>query len=433
MKLIRFEAENFKRIQAIAINCDGSVVQITGRNGQGKSSCLDAIVSAFGGAKHAPERPIRKGAEYAKVVAETDEIKVTRKWTAKGDSLIVESKEGARFPSPQAMLDKLHSNLSFDPLAFSRMPEKKQAELLRQVIGVDTTAIEKQRADLFGQRTLVNAEVKRLQAVVDSTVIPAEPEPAGEEIDVLGIAQEKAAAVERRNFNDKLRLAAVNAKKNHDDALALVAALEAKLEKARQAVHAALKERDAAVLAAEGLNDPDIASFDKRISEAKSHNTAVRERLKRWDDYERHKKDIASVVGRVHSERDRADQLTERLKTIDDEKAKLLADAKFPIPGMAVEADQVTIDGVPFSQASTAEQIRVGLAIGAALNPKLRVVLIRDGSLLDADSMSLVEQWANENNMLVIMERVAMPGAVGVVIEDGMVAATPEPEMAETK
>ena len=43
----------------------------------------------------------------------------------------------------------------------------------------------------------------------------------------------------------------------------------------------------------------------------------------------------------------------------------------------------VTYNNVPFDQCSSSEQLRVSLAMGLALNPKLKVILIRDGSLLD--------------------------------------------------
>ena len=47
MKILRLEASNIKRVRVVEINPDGSVVLVTGRNAQGKSSVLDAIVYAL--------------------------------------------------------------------------------------------------------------------------------------------------------------------------------------------------------------------------------------------------------------------------------------------------------------------------------------------------------------------------------------------------
>ena len=113
-----------------------------------------------------------------------------------------------------------------------------------------------------------------------------------------------------------------------------------------------------------------------------------------------------------------------RLAEIDTEKAARLAAATMPIDGLTIEGDVVRFGGLPLGQASSAEQLRVGLAIGASLNPRLRVILVRDGALLDADSMAAVATWAAANDMQILMERVGdMGGSVGVIIEDGAVVS----------
>jgi hypothetical protein len=54
----------------------------------------------------------------------------------------------------------------------------------------------------------------------------------------------------------------------------------------------------------------------------------------------------------------------------------------------------VTLGAEPFDQASQAQKIRVSVAIAAAMNPKLRVARILDGSLLDARSWAALEDYA---------------------------------------
>ncbi len=84
--------------------------------------------------------------------------------------------------------------------------------------------------------------------------------------------------------------------------------------------------------------------------------------------------------------------------------------------------DDILLGDVPFDQASAAEQLRASTAVAMALNPRLRVILIRDGSLLDTDSMKLLAQLAADNNYQVFIERVAGDKPAGIVIEDGRVA-----------
>lgn len=82
----------------------------------------------------------------------------------------------------------------------------------------------------------------------------------------------------------------------------------------------------------------------------------------------------------------------------------------------------VNLEGVPFGQASDAEQLRASIAIAMASNSKLRVIRVRDGSLLDADSMALLSDMADKKDFQVWIERVG-EGATGFIIEDGHVKA----------
>lgn len=52
MKIVKLTAENIKRLKAVEITPTGALVEVTGKNGQGKSSVLDAIWWALAGAEH---------------------------------------------------------------------------------------------------------------------------------------------------------------------------------------------------------------------------------------------------------------------------------------------------------------------------------------------------------------------------------------------
>jgi hypothetical protein len=66
--------------------------------------------------------------------------------------------------------------------------------------------------------------------------------------------------------------------------------------------------------------------------------------------------------------------------------------------------------------------IKISVAIGFALNPKLKILLIRDGSLLDDDNMKVVAEMAAAAGAQIWMERVGTDEHTSVVIEDGHVA-----------
>ncbi len=171
MKIIELHAENVKRLKAVQIRPTGHLVEIAGRNGQGKSSVLDCIWWALAGGDTIQRSPIRKGESEAVIRLDLGDIKVRRTFKRKGDgdefttSLIVENGEGARYSSPQKMLDALVDHLSFDPLAFTRMKARDQFDALRAFVpGIDFDAIERANKADFDARTVKNREVASLTA-----------------------------------------------------------------------------------------------------------------------------------------------------------------------------------------------------------------------------------------------------------------------------
>jgi hypothetical protein len=145
MQIIRLEAQNIKRLSAVTIepNADASAVVLGGDNEAGKSSVMDAIEMALAGDRVSPPEPIRRGRTKAKVVVDLGDMIVTRRYTDKGSSLVIENREGLRYKSPQTLLDGFYNNLTFDPLAFAE--SKEQPTILRRLVGLDTSDLDDAR------------------------------------------------------------------------------------------------------------------------------------------------------------------------------------------------------------------------------------------------------------------------------------------------
>ncbi len=417
MKIVSLIAENVKRLQAVEIAPDGNVVQITGRNGQGKTSVLDSIWWALAGTKPIQAAPIRKGADEARIQLDLGQIKVIRTFRrkAEGDdyttSIAVEGAEGARFPSPQKMLDALLGELSFDPLAFARMEPKKQFEALRRFAPeVDFEAIDAQNKGDYERRTELNRFAKQERAAAQAIVIPAgTPE---EPVD-------KSALVARLDLagkdNEQLVQRRTNRERIAKDAEALrreAAKLRDQIEDLKEQLEhcetsAAAKEKQLAD--APPLPAPvDTAPIVQAIAQADKTNEAVR----KVDEKLKH-------VKRAQQLENEAEELTQRMADRNEAKRAAIAAAKMPVEGLSFGDGIVLLNGVPFDQGSDAEQLRASVAIAAALNPKLRVIRIRDGSLLDDQAMVWLAKFAQDLDMQIWIERVDGSGKVGFVIEDG--------------
>lgn len=435
LKIISLQAENLKRLVAVRIDPKGNMVEIRGRNAQGKSSVLDAIWYALAGASNIPTAPIRKGQERATIKLDLGEIIVTRVFQAREEgsprtTLTVENGEGAQYPSPQRMLDDLLGSLTFDPLAFTRMKPKDQFDALKGFVpGVDFAQIEGlNRAD-FEKRTAVNRRVKELTAQASAIAIP-ETTP-GERVDEGALVDEMAAVGEHNAQIERRKEGRAAVAKEADD---FRKAAEA--SRARAAEHRRLADeldeqassQDAEAVArkerlakAEPLPQPkDAAEVRARLDAAKRANALV-------DQAERR----AALQTEAKKAQADADALTASMEARDKAKVDAIAAAKLPVDGLGFGEDCITFNGLPFDQASDAERLRVSCAIAMAANPKLRVIRVRDGSLLDEDGMRLLADMADRHDMQVWIEAVDSSGRVGIVLEDGHVASTPESRAAQ--
>jgi energy-coupling factor transporter ATP-binding protein EcfA2 len=427
VKILGIRAENVKRLQLVELKLDpdGHVVIIRGANGQGKTSLIDAVMYALGGKEVHPEKVIRRGADKASVVLDLGELVVERRWTSDEEShLVVRSAAGGKYPSPQTMLDKLFDSLSFDPLAFMRMPKKEREEVLRAQVGLDFGGIDAKRKEHFEDRTAVNRDIKALESRL--AVLPEAPAALPEIGSLEDLLAEQEMLQAAQKDNDQVRRdhqvaldKAARAAAVRREAAEIVAEAERRLAQAKEQLErrdaelqAANAEVDAIGATVRQLVDPDLSGVRDRIRMVQSFTAQAAKFAER------------NVLQKQLAEKSAASEaLTQAIANLDAEKERLLAETKFPVVGLSFNLNgSVTFKGLPLEQASGAEQLRLSVAIGIALNPRLRVLLLRDASLLDAASLQLVHDMAAEADMQVLMEVVGAEGP-GIVIEDGRVAA----------
>lgn len=418
MRVLSLQAENFKRIRVVSIVPKGRVVEVSGDNEAGKTSCLDAIWTALAGKDTAPRKPIHTGADTAeiKLVLGDDEPQfiVRRRFQLKegvpyATDLIVESGEGARFPSPQGMLNALLGQYTFDPLEFTKLKDAEQVAALRPfVTGVDFASIEGLNKRDFENRTDLNRKAKDLRA--QAGALPVRPADMAGPMDLDGLQAQMAQASETNTRIEAQRVNRQAARERIEAIRAQIATL--------QNEQTGLEERLAGAPALEETID--VQGLSTKLTQAREHNAT----LARFEQRE----SLDTQIAAVEKE---ASALTDALAKRKADAAAAVAKAKMPVPGLGFAEDEdgkpyVTLNGEPFSQSSTAQKIKTSVAIAAAMNPKLRVARIADGSLLDKNSWAQLNTLAEEHDLQVWVETIEPKSATAIVIEDGGVAGAPE-------
>lgn len=408
LRIIYLQAENVKRLKAVRIKPDKTLVRIEGKNAAGKSTLLDIVSMCLGGEKWVPDMPLRAGESKGScfIVLGTEDkpvIKAQRRFNVKGLNVLeVFDASGTKLPSPQAVLNKLYdSDLVFDPLDFVRMPPNDQAVLLRKLAGLDFEALDKERAGLYEERTRVNREAAQAKSFAGAR--PPKPEDMSR-LDVRALADAQQKAIAHNREVDNAQGAVERACEEVERLKAEEAAIHRKIDGAANVERIARTKRLS-------LDLQDAHSFTEQIAGAEEHNKAVRAYAE-WDEHS--KVAIAKANG--------AEAMTARITDIDDHKSRKLVEAKFPVKGLSVDATGPTLNGVPFIQASSSEQLRTSVAIGLSQKTRARIMLCRNGSLLDTASLADLQRIAEEFDAQVFVERVADEASpAAVFIEDGEV------------
>jgi DNA repair ATPase RecN len=417
MHIVKLESENIKRLKAVSIRPQGNMVTIGGQNAQGKSSVLDSIAYALGGKRAVCDRPIREGQDRARVVCELEDLVVTRTFTKSGGgTLTVSNRDGTRHTSPQRILDQLTGKLTFDPLEFCRMEPKAQVETLKALVGLDFSDQDRKRRELYEERAEVNRYIKKERARFEK--MPRHELPEGTtEISISGLMEELKSRQEQNRANqakrDELRNLEARITKGREyvsDLQSQIDELQRKLDSAQGQMDHLQDCRDTLQAEVDTLADQNEQEILDLMENAQEINRKIQEELDRLgveDDLERMEKE--------------SQDLTHNIQAIDQAKAKGLREASFPVDGLSFDDSGVLLNGLPFSQASQAEQLRVSVAMGFAQNPGLKVLLVRDGSLLDENSLNLLDQMARDHDGQVWIERVGEGDQCAVIIEDGVV------------
>lgn len=405
-----FSVENFKGVREISLSPSGSLVVIAGGNGAGKSSFIDAFVELFDpkGTRLTP-KPIRDGEDEARAeFTDTDlGVRIVRTWKKQdAGRLEVFALDGAKYSKPADVVASLTGGLIFDPVAFLNLDERKQRDALLAKVNLpfDVDALAREKAGAEERRLEAGRDVRRLQGALASMPNPLDA-PA-EEVSGAAVLAEIEAAQDLQRHRERVMSELDDAAEDVASLTARIAKLTEELEEASAQVKTLTEARDA-------LPAPvDIEPLREKLAAVDETNAAVRAR-----------REYAKVADECAAAETAQAAANRDLDAIEKRKRDGLAAATFPVDGLSVDENGVTFDGVPFTQVNSAMRRRVAFAIATAGDPKLRLVIVKDGDLLDADSLAAIRELADERGYTALVERDRDESRqIGFTIEDGALA-----------
>lgn len=416
-KITAFEIENVKRVKAVAVEPAASgLTVIGGKNGQGKTSVLDAIAWALGGDRFRPSNPQREGSVTPPHLKVTLDNGLIVERSGKNSSLKVTDPAGNK--SGQQLLNGFIEQLALDLPRFMAASDKEKAETLLKIIGVGERLyqLDNDAARIYNERHAVgqiaDRKAKSAQEMRSFSGVPSEPISAAELIqkqqDILARnARRQQWRQEQDGISAAIALTKTKIAEAEDRLKSLTAEMEALEKKAREA------QKTPAQMEMEST-----AELETSIREIEDINRKVRENL-----------DKARAEDEAKAYQEQYDKLTADLDAVRSARRKLLNGANLPLDGLSVDENMsLTYKGQPWDGMSGADQLRVACAIVRKLNPNCNFVLMDKLEQMDAETLKDFGAWLEAENLQVIATRVSTGDECSLIIEDGYVqTAEPAP------
>ena len=423
VKITALEAENVKRIKAVALTPSPTgLTLVGGNNNQGKTSVLDALAWALGGERFRPTAAQRDGAvapAHLKVTL-SNGVVVERK--GKNASLTVTDPTGRR--SGQQLLNAFVEPLALDLPRFMDASDKEKSDILLRIIGIgaELHTRDLEIKGLYDKRTFTGQLAAQKKHFAEEMI--SYPEAPDEPVSSSELIRQQQDILARNGENQRLRAQyaeleqqvqqCVDELKRTRERIATLQQLADELD----AKHTKLfNQRETARKTVSQLQDESTAELEASIRDIEETNRKVRANLE--------KSRAEDEAAQYASEYDR---LTESIQQKRAERMALLNGADLPLPGLSVEDGVLTYKGKHWRDISGSDQLRVAAAIVRRLNPDCGFVLLVKLEQMDMTTLQEFSAWLEAEGLQAIATRVSTGSECQIIIEDGMVKDAVPPE-----
>lgn len=412
MKVIGLQIENLRKINAVDMQfTDKGLIQIRGKNEQGKSTILDSIEILLRGKKFTPKDVITHGEKKARIISQIGDYKIERHIDQKGDHKIkVSGADGKQVTtSPQSFLDTLINELTFDPRPFVDKTSDQKLKFMMDLLAIDFSSIDADLKEKETERTLVGREVKTFGELPILAKV--------ESVDVSELMLEKEKADKTNNDIERGNEAVTRIDGETKAIESDIQKLKDQLALKEMELIKKTNEMDVVKDALAGLGHPiDTSEINQKINNASEIN---RQALA----YEANQKKKSEKADKESQ----YEELNESIKSLRSKKEEMLKAAPMPVEGLEIREDGVYYDGIHCDNWSDSQSIKISFQLCLAMQPELKAVFIDRGESYDKDQLAMLDKWANENDIQAFIT-IVDSGNVGdvyqaIYIEDGSIVS----------
>lgn len=416
VKISALQLENVKRVRAVQLvpYKDGLTV-IGGRNGQGKTSVLDAIAYALGGETFRPSQVQNaEGINPATIRVELDNgLVVTR--SGKKCALKVTDPSGAR--SGQRLLDSFVEKLALDLPKFMQQSSREKASAILRALGIEDRLADIDRREKAACDARRDASVRLDLATKAAMAMPEYPDAPDEPVSIQELMAELAE-------NDAHNAIIAQARQDIERAREAIASNDASKQMLMEQIDG-LRQRIAAIEQETIRLNRVISQNGEVAAEEPYDGQDIRDRIAQAGDVNAKVKanaDKQAAGERSLELKAEHERLDAQLESVREERRQLLASVNMPLEGLTMEDGELVYNGQRWDCMATSEQLVVAVSICHAVNPKCGFVLLDRLEAFDVAQLGRFDEWLKAHGLQAICTRVSTGDECTIVIEDGIVA-----------
>jgi len=427
MRVREIKVRNYKAIEEEHLVLpDGCSCLIIGPNDSGKSSLLQGLFRRFGGV--IPKNPVRDGAEDGEYEITFDNNEFIRWIFSKKGKEKLYFETGNHIPKSTGVLKhigKKYFGAQFDIDVFLSAPPKKQSKILSDLIGVDFGDVDARYDAAYSDRATARKYASSLEAR-----IPERPTP----VDCPDLDKAKEALQAVRNENDAAKSRWVSKNQDHRERIIEdnndiraakdnVAAAERTIDALAQTCGRTIPgcgDTYGKFIDIDGLNS--LIDSSKRLITEEMELTNIpwpvsinetdfraafetaEAQMTAFHKYEAAKSDRDMAIEMADNAKEELRLWQADLDCIKEEKQAMIESATLP-DGFAFSNDGLLYNGF---QLLKSEQSSSALVIAALKLALLSMGEVRtmcfDAATLDNQSLRAVNQWAEENDLQLLIE-----------------------------
>lgn len=395
----------------------GKFVEISGPNGSGKTSILEAIKATLRSGHDATL--LRAGAEAGEAVIVLDDgTEITKRVKETGSDTIVKDAAGKRLAKPGSVVGALADLLSVNPVDFLRASKKERVSVLLESMpitldkdrlhaicpagmeydfrGHALTVLESIRRQIYDGRTGTNRAVKEKHATINQLAATL-PDQATQ---IPGGAD---GLVEKLQELDATKDAELNRIATKLDGLR--AEKDARVAELRRQIEAEEAKFQDIAAKASAQRQRTVEKHAADAAGIRQNLAAIQEAQKAVAKHEATRQTIGTMRIQADDLQAEADAQTAALEALDAYKSELLA--SLPIPGLTVVDGEIYRDGVQFDRLNTAQQVQIAVELAKLRAGKLGVICCDGLELLDSAAFDEFQAQAIASGLQLFVSRVA--------------------------